>query len=62
MQGSVAAYVLAAGVCQAISSLMLQQEHTAPWKSAGPGCGSPASDLRGDQRFEDPDKIHTLGW
>lgn len=53
MQGSVAVYVLGAGVCQATSNLMLQREHTALWKSAGPGCSSPALDLRGGQRLEE---------
>lgn len=39
--------------------LVLQQERTALWKSTGPGCSSPALDLRGGQRFEDLGKIHT---
>lgn len=62
LQGSVTSYVLGDGVCQAISNLTLQQEHTTLWKRAGPGCSSPALDLSRDQRFGDTDKIHALGW
>lgn len=62
MQGSVTACVLCARVCQAVSNLMLQQEHTVVWKSAGPGSSSPTSDFSRGQRFGDPDKIHALGW
>lgn len=45
-----------------LASLCCNRSITALWKSTGPGCSSPALDLRGGQRFEDLGKIHTSGW